>query len=168
MSGSGLQDLIAEHDRAKATGAPTRGRAGSSSARRTVMLAAAVVMLAIAGVVVAFQIKRATDSPGAGTNVRVAVDSLTGEVFKDFRVRDGAAEPWRNPKTGKDTLYSAEPCHWTADGKAKLEPTWVLLNQTIGKPGPTVCPDCGRTVIPHNPMPPMHLMDEAARAARGG
>ena len=49
--------------------------------------------------------------------------------------------------------YPAETCYWTADGKIKDQPTYVLLNQWIHKAGPTFCPDCGRLVVPHNPDP---------------
>jgi len=87
----------------------------------------------------------------------------TGEVFENYAVEEGSTQPWKNPKTGKNTLYTVEACFWTKDGKAKLEPTFVLLNEYIGKPGPTKCPDCGRTVVPHNPIPPAELMAEAAK-----
>ena len=43
--------------------------------------------------------------------------------------------------------------HWTADGQSKPTPTAVLLNESIDKPGPTFCPDCGRLVVGHNPRP---------------
>ena len=42
---------------------------------------------------------------------------------------------------------------WTKDGKPKQDPTPVLLNSWIGKSGPTFCPDCGRLVVGHNPIP---------------
>ena len=35
----------------------------------------------------------------------------------------------------------------------KPEPTWVLVNEFVGRPGPTFCPDCGRLVVGHNPAP---------------
>jgi len=49
--------------------------------------------------------------------------------------------------------YPAEVCWWTADGQASSTPTYVLLNNFIGKPGPTFCPVCHRLVVPHNPTP---------------
>jgi hypothetical protein len=52
-----------------------------------------------------------------------------------------------------NTGYPAEACYWTADGGTKTEPTWVLMNAVLGKPGPTFCPDCGRLVVARNPMP---------------
>ena len=59
-----------------------------------------------------------------------------------------------SPYTNKKTGYPAEKCFWTRDGKRKAEPTYLLLNEHRGKKGPTICPDCGRIVYPHNPTPP--------------
>ena len=56
--------------------------------------------------------------------------------------------------------------HGNVTWKAKLEPTYVLLNKYIGKPGPTICPDCGREVKGHNPLPPPELMEEARAVGR--
>lgn len=96
---------------------------------------------------------------------RVAIDSETRKVFVDYFVADGSTLPWKNPDTGKNTLVPAEFCFWTKDGKAKLEPTYVLLNEFIGKKEPTICPDCGRTVVMHNSLPPTNLMIEAGKLA---
>lgn len=98
---------------------------------------------------------------------RVAIDSVSGEVFHDFAVRDGDSLPWRNPRTGQNTLYPAERCFWTADGKAKTEPTYVYVDTSPGGPGFATCPDCGRRVVPHNPMPPDQLLIEAAANSGG-
>ena len=106
--------------------------------------------------------------PGRASRHRTMIDSVTLEVFEDYGIREGETIPYKNPKTGERTLYPAEKCYWTRDGKAKLEPTYVLLNETIGKPGPTICPDCGRRVVGHNPMPPLELLQEAENAAGGG
>jgi len=100
-------------------------------------------------------------NPGVASRHRTMIDSVTLEVFKDFGIREGDTIPYKNPKTGEHTLFPAERCYWTKDGKAKVEPTYVLLNEDAGKPGPTICPDCGRRVVPHNPMPPLQLMQEA-------
>ncbi|MBX3097869.1 MAG: hypothetical protein KF812_13530 [Fimbriimonadaceae bacterium] len=88
-------------------------------------------------------------------------DVETGEVFEQFSVARGSNMPYRNPKTGKNNLYPVEACYWTKEGKAKMTPTYVILNSTLGKPGKTTCPDCGRTVVMYNPRPPEALMKAA-------
>jgi hypothetical protein len=82
------------------------------------------------------------------------------ETGKSFRHRNEIGEtiPIHSPFSGKDTGYPAEACYWSADGGAKTEPTWVVLNEVAGKPGPTFCPDCGRLVVVRNPRP-----DEAGK-----
>jgi hypothetical protein len=80
------------------------------------------------------------------------IDSETGQTFH-LRVEPGMSIPVKSPYTGRATGYVAELCYWTKDGQIKSDPTAVLMNQDIGKPGPTFCPDCGRLVIPHNPIP---------------
>ncbi|MGN6368201.1 MAG: hypothetical protein ACTHN5_08080 [Phycisphaerae bacterium] len=89
----------------------------------------------------------------AEANDRVFIDSATGQAFHvklDSLI--GQSIPIKAP-SGQNTGYPAELCYWTKDGQAKTEPTAVLLNQEIGKPGPTFCPDCGRLVVGHNPRP---------------
>jgi hypothetical protein len=76
----------------------------------------------------------------------------TGKPFK-HRSELGESPPVLSPYTGRNTGYPAEPCFWTADGSPKSDPTWVILNQSLGKSGPTFCPDCGRLVVGHNPAP---------------
>jgi len=80
---------------------------------------------------------------------------ICSETLKPFehQLSIGDKFPIESPYSGKSTGYPATACFWTADGKAKKDPTWVLLNETLGKPGPTFCPECGRLVIPHNPVP---------------
>jgi hypothetical protein len=109
-------------------------------------------------------------SPGDVSRYRTVMDAETGEIITGFEVEEGTLYPWKNPKSGKNTLYLTETCFWTKDGKAKTEPTLVLLNETIGKSGPTMCPDCGKPVVLRNPKPPHNLMLEAykARAAKDG
>jgi hypothetical protein len=54
----------------------------------------------------------------------------------------------------KSRAYPAELCYWKSDGGTKSEPTVVLLRQYVeGRDTPTYCPDCGRLVIPGNPVP---------------
>ncbi len=86
----------------------------------------------------------------------------TGEAFPKMTMPDNPDTPTVNPKTGRATLYPAETCYWNKDGTAKLRPTYVLLNGYTDKPGPTKCPDCGRVVVGHNPMPSAELLLKAA------
>jgi hypothetical protein len=79
------------------------------------------------------------------------VDSETGKPFHHQLVV-GDTFPVLAP-SGKNTGYPAELCYWTKDGTPKTDPTPVLLNSAVGKPGPTFCPDCGRLVVSHNPAP---------------
>jgi len=73
--------------------------------------------------------------------------------------------------SGNRTGYPAEACYWTKDGKPKSEPTYVLLNVWKGSKDPTFCPDCGRLVVPLNPIadpsrrPPPTKAEYAARHA---
>jgi hypothetical protein len=79
--------------------------------------------------------------------------SETGMTF-EYTVHEGDQWPVLSPFSKKKTGYPAECCYWTKDGKRKATPTYVILNEDIGKPGDTFCPDCGRLVIGHNPPPP--------------
>lgn len=80
------------------------------------------------------------------------IDTETGKVFR-HKNEIGETLPILSPDTGKNTGMPAEACYWTADGKTKTDPTWVLLNEELGKKSPTFCPDCGRLVVGHNPPP---------------
>jgi len=129
----------------------------------------AVALLGIVlGAVFAFRAIAGGNSLRDSTNRRTLIDAVTGEVFDEYPLPTGATLPFPNPKTKDRTLYPAEACYWNADGTAKLEPTWVLLNEYAGKEGPTTCPDCGRRVVGHNPTPPDQLMIDAAKRAGGG
>lgn len=155
-------DLIEEHDR---VAAERRGGV-PPGVRRSLPIAAGAAVLILASIAfITWQISTSFDTPGAGTRIRVAIDSETGEVFERYRIKDGQSQPWPHPRTGALSLYPAEACHWTAEGKAKIVPTFVLLNEHLGRSEPTTCPDCGRRVVPHNPLPPLELMDQALAAA---
>ncbi len=69
----------------------------------------------------------------------------------EMELKAGMRIPAPSPFSGKDTGYLAELCYWTADGNPKKEPTAVVLNEELGKPGNTYCPDCGRLVVHYNP-----------------
>ena len=82
----------------------------------------------------------------------VFVDVDSGKSFHQRLTLD-LHVPCKSPFTGKATGYPAELCYWTKDGKQKADPTAVVLNEVLGKDGPTFCPDCGRLVVHHNPGP---------------
>ena len=83
-------------------------------------------------------------------------DFVCTETHKHFEYAMKLGEKWPvpSPYSGKNSGYPAERCYWTRDGKRKSEPTYIILNQNLGKPGDTICPDCGRLVVGHNPPPP--------------
>lgn len=83
---------------------------------------------------------------------RVYICSETGKSF-EVVLEPGMSIPVRSPFSNKDTGFPAELCYWNADGTIRQKPTPVLLNSLIGKKGPTFCPDCGRLVVGHNPLP---------------
>jgi hypothetical protein len=85
-------------------------------------------------------------------NERMFICSETGKSFR-VALKAGMGIPVHSPYSGKDTGYPAEECYWNADGSTRKEPTYVLLNEAQGKPGPTFCPECGRLVRGHNPAP---------------
>ena len=91
------------------------------------------------------------DDAMLASNERMYIDAETGQPFA-HTLQAGDRIPILAP-SGKDTGYPAELCYWTADGKAKTDPTVVLLNQYKGESGPTFCPDCGRLVVQLNPPP---------------
>jgi hypothetical protein len=106
---------------------------------------------------IAFLVYRAMDTFGGGEVVannrnRMFIDAENGKTFR-HEISVGDTIPVVSPFSGKPTGYEAEACFWTKDGKAKTQPTWVLLNTHKGKPEPTFCPDCGRLVVPLNPAP---------------
>jgi len=82
---------------------------------------------------------------------RIFIDAETGKPF-EHELKVGDVIPVMAP-SGKTSGFPAELCFWTADGKLKDKPTPVLLNQFLGRPEPTFCPDCGRKVVMHNPRP---------------
>lgn len=85
------------------------------------------------------------------SGTRTFICTETGKVFTAL-LREGWTVPVPSPYSGKNTGVPAEQCVWTQDGNLKSEPTYVLLNEYLGKPGPTFCPDCGRLVVQRNPI----------------
>lgn len=90
-------------------------------------------------------------SPAAlASSKAVFVCSKTGKSF-EMELTPGLTNPVLSPYSNEKTGFPAEACYWTKDGKAKEEPTYVLLNSFIGSRDATFCPDCGRLVRPRNP-----------------
>jgi hypothetical protein len=116
-------------------------------------IAAAVLgLVAMIALVAAIRSTFGADDATELITNRIYICSETHKGFK-HKVERGETVPILSPYTGKNTGYPAELCYWTKDGKIKNDPTPVLLNMTIGKPGATFCPDCGRLVVPYNPRP---------------
>lgn len=88
----------------------------------------------------------------ASSRDRPFICAQTGRSYS-HEVKKGDVMPVYSPHSGENTGYPAELCFWTADGDAKEDPTPVLLNDYVQKPGPTFCPDCNRLVVGHNPRP---------------
>ena len=110
------------------------------------------VVLVLAGLVAAYFSLRSQLDPYAAYSDRTFICSETGKSFA-HKLKAGESEPIMSPYSGKETGYEAELCYWTKDGKTKSDPTPVLMNRYKGVHGPTFCPDCGRLVVGHNPMP---------------
>lgn len=118
-----------------------RSKAGVSAG---LVLCVAVVAFALArvgGVV-------ADDQP-QWPRIRV-MDKQTGDL-RWKRVAPQAEFPYRNPKTGERSMYPVEYCFYNECGPAGGTP--VILNDYLGKEGPTTCPRCGEEVHAHNPRP---------------
>ena len=81
----------------------------------------------------------------------VMIDTATGNPF-NHTLELGEKIPVLAPSGGR-TGIPAEKCFWTKEGKAKSDPTYVLMYGDAGKPGPTFCPECGRLVVRQNPPP---------------
>jgi len=98
----------------------------------------------------------------ASSSKRIFINAQTGEQIP-VTLKIGVATP--------PGAFEAELCYWSKDGKIADKPTYVLTNETQGKPGPTWCPDCDRRVVPLNPPastatppPPTKAEFEARRA----
>jgi hypothetical protein len=112
------------------------------------------IVVLLVGAVVLFMMFRTFLGPGEAARLsadRMFIDSTTGKPF-EHTLKAGDVIPVKAP-SGGNTGYPAELCYWTADGKIKSDPTPVLVNGRMGKPGPSFCPDCGRLVVVHNPPP---------------
>lgn len=114
---------------------------------------AAVIAVGVLGYLTITSVIGSGEDPASLSRQVTLMDVETGEVFRKYPLPEKATFPLANPKTGKRTLYVPEACYWGKDGKPKNEPTFVLLNELTKKSGPTICPECGRVVVLHNPAP---------------
>ena len=134
---------------------------------------AIAVGLLVVGLLIAFLALRSSFGPSTAArhnSQRVYICAETGKTFEHTAV-GGKVAAVRSPHSGKDTGYPAQHCYWTADGKIKREPTYVLMNVYKGERGPTFCPDCNRMVPADNPVvtegaPPPPTKEEYLK--RGG
>jgi hypothetical protein len=117
-----------------------------------VATAGGLVLIGIIVLIFSLRSTFTTEAEDISAN-RMFVDAATNPP-KPFKVKlkPGMEYPVKAPSGGM-TGYPAEECWWTKDGKERSEPFYVLLNEATGKPGPTFCPDCGRLVVGHNPLP---------------
>jgi hypothetical protein len=115
-------------------------------------LAVCVLLLALAG----FMTYRTLTTAPPPVPEPIETIFMCSEKHMTFPYAMRAGESWPvvSPFTNQRTGYPVEHCYWTKDGKRKATPTYVILNEHLGKPGDTICPDCGRVVIGHNPPPP--------------
>jgi len=112
------------------------------------------ILVVIAALVMAAWTLWNTFTPSSSVTAaetQLFIDSETGKTFP-VTLKLGMQIPVMSPYSGKATGYKAELCYWTKDGTPKTDPTAVLLNYYVGKPGPTFCPDCGRLVVFNNPV----------------
>lgn len=134
----------------------------SSAKQKYFKLVAPVVLIGVIVVVVWSQFRDDPITRNANSRVFVCVE--TGKHFS-HDLEPGELEPIESPFTGRRTAWMAEACYWSkgenGEWKAKKEPTYVVLKKRMGIDEKTYCPDCGREVVGHNPLPPKELMDAA-------
>ena len=140
---------------------PGKDRALFQWIREKLGLGGAAAICVVALVVVAYSAFRQKDPGAEASSKRIFICSETMKTF-EYTLKEGDKPPVMSPHSKKKTGWPAERCYWTRDGGAKREPTYVLLNEYIGKEGPTICPDCGRKVVPRNPQPPPSKWRELA------
>jgi DNA-directed RNA polymerase subunit RPC12/RpoP len=150
-------------------GSQTVSKEESQDKRARLKLVGAVVILVIAGTLMARYMTR-TDSAGQFASDRIFKCAECGHDF-EHTSQMGEIEPIPCPKCGKQAGYQAEKCYWTRDAsggwKAKVNPTYVLMKTRVDPSSTekTLCPDCNHVVVTHNPRPSKELMDAAEKEA---
>jgi hypothetical protein len=110
----------------------------------------ALLCLSAVGVAAVLIVRNLGGDPSIAANQRVFVDVSTGQPFgHDLTL--GEEIPVLAP-SGSRSGYPAERCYWTREGTPTDQPSFVVLNETMAKTGPTFCPDCDRLVVGHNPV----------------
>lgn len=127
-------------------------------------LIAAFALFSLTGAVIIIQLFLRGADAADFANTIVCVDAETGKVVEGVTPPEGKMMPWQ--AKGYKALYRSEACYYMRDGKVKSKPTYVLVNELIGKNEPTICPDCGRKVVLRNPAPRIELIEEARAAGR--
>jgi len=142
--------------------APTRTASASSVNRaERVKIGLAIAFILVAGVMMYLQFANRPADIGDLTRYVPVINAKTGEVIEKYDLK-ATSEPWPWAAAGGErVLYPAELCFWNKDGSVRTKPTFVLLNTFRGEKGDTICPDCGRKVVPRNPPPPGDLMAKA-------
>lgn len=139
-------------------GAPETTHTGVGMLARLRLFLSSGVGLTTIAVLAAFALTfvgwRAWSFAGAGgpdwPRIRV-MDPDTGDL-RWVEVRPGRTLPYRNPKTGTDSMYPVEYCFDNQCGGLGGTPN--VLNVFLGIDGPTSCRVCGHTIVGHNPRPP--------------
>ena len=115
--------------------------------KRTLVGIVALVLVVLA----ARSLWNAVREPKVPADSRTLMDLETGDLFEVSVDALAEGYPYTNPKTGEKTLYPTEVCY--ANECGNIGGTHVILNELLGKKGPTFCPRCGALVRPHNPRP---------------
>jgi DNA-directed RNA polymerase subunit RPC12/RpoP len=142
---------------------------GEDGGRKKIKLIVAGVVFLAAAVIAGISMSGETIADIAAQ--RAFMCTQCGHVYEHV-LQMGERDPLECPVCEAMAAYPAEACYWTRgpDGnwKANVRPTFVVLNTRIDPKSEkkTICPDCGREVVGHNPRPPQELMD-AARAEAG-
>ena len=140
---------------------PGKDRALFQWIREKLGLGGAAAICVVALAIAAYAAFSRKDEAAEAASKRVFICSETMKTF-EYTLKEGDSFPVKSPHSGKETGWPTERCYWTRDGGVKRQPTYVLLNKYLGKEGPTICPDCGRKVVPRNPMPPRSKWRELA------
>lgn len=124
--------------------------------RQKILLGASLVILILAGALAWSRLGGKSAADIAAN--RAFIDIETGDVF-EHTISMGESYPVESPFTKRATGYRAEACYWTKDENGqwaiKDKPTLLLVKKEVDPTTTekTYCPDCGREVVRHNPVP---------------